>query len=80
VGGAMSVFAFRFFLESKEKVHSQRRNTLLCAYLTTLTTDIYTYRREKRIGKHIVEEFEIPFDFLQAFSLNTVLLLGPGVA
>ena len=78
MGGAISLFALRFLLESKEKAHSQRRNTLLSAYLTTLTTGIYTYRREKPIFTHVVEEFEMSFDFWQAFSFNTGLFLGSG--
>ena len=42
MGGARSLFVLKFFLESKEKAHCQRRKTLLCACLMTLTTDIYT--------------------------------------
>jgi hypothetical protein len=72
VGGARSVCALRFFLESKKRHYCQRRNTLLCTYLTTLTTDIYTYRSEKPIGKKVVEEFEMLFDFWQAVLLGMI--------
>ena len=80
MGGAIIVFALRFFLESKKKkANIPRKNSLLCACVTTLTTDIHTYRREKHIGIEVVDEFEMPFDFWQEFPLNAVLFLVPGV-